>query len=201
MKRRPLIIGLTGSIGMGKSTAAKVLSGFGLPVHNADAAVHALLSPGSAAVKPVARLFPNALKRGGIDRALLGKEVFGAPKKLKELEGILHPLVGKKEREFLRRAQKDRAPAVVLDIPLLFETGAEARCDVTLCVTASKIVQKERVLKRHGMDAARFRAILKQQMPDKEKRSRADFVINTSKGMADTKRQLAAFWIVLQEGE
>jgi dephospho-CoA kinase len=185
-----LIIGLTGGIGMGKSTAAAILSAFGLPVHNADHAVHDLLRKGGKAVRPVAKLFPESLQGGAIDRAILGKIVFGKPARLRKLEKILHPLVQKAECDFLRRARREKAVAAVLEIPLLFETGAEKRCDVTLCVAAPKAVQKARVLKRKGMTPARFRAIVALQMPAAEKRRRADYVVRTGVGRADTKRQL-----------
>ena len=185
-----LIIGLTGGIGMGKSTAAKILAGFGLPVYDADCAVHALLSKGGAAVKPVAKIFPEALHNGAIDRALVGKAAFAHPEKLRKLEKILHPLVHRVEREFLKQARRAKAKAVVLEIPLLFETGAEKRCDVTLCVTAPKSIQKLRVMKRKGMTAARYKSILVRQMPDAEKQRRADYTVNTGKSRADTQKQL-----------
>ena len=185
-----LIIGLTGGIGMGKSTAAHLLSGFGLPIYSADHAVHALLQKGGKGVKPIARLFPEAIQDAAIDRALLGRLVFGEPAKLKKLEMILHPLVQKAERDFLKQARREKAPAVVLEIPLLFETGAEKRCDTTICVTAPKAIQKARVLKRKGMNAAKLKAILARQMPDRDKRRRADYVVRTGVGRADTRRQL-----------
>ena len=185
-----IILGLTGGIGMGKSTAAKILRGFGLPVHNSDDAVHALLKKGGKAVKLVAKLFPDAHKGGAIDRKIVGRAVFKDPRKLKKLEKILHPLVREAEGEFARRARAKKIPAIVLEIPLLFETGAERRCDATLCVTAPKAVQKARVMKRPNMTPARFKAILARQMPDDEKRKRADYVIRTDKGPADAKRHL-----------
>ncbi|MDD5585831.1 MAG: dephospho-CoA kinase [Alphaproteobacteria bacterium] len=199
--KKLMVLGLTGSIGMGKSTAANILRGFGLSVYSADAAVHALLKRGGKAVKPVARLFPGTLKKGAIDRDLLGRTVFAAPGKLRRLEQILHPLARAAERSFLAKARKEGARAAVLEIPLLFETKAEKRCGATLCVTATKAVQKRRVMKRPGMTAAKFRAILKQQMPDREKRRRADYVINTAKGQAATRRALARIWKILQESK
>ncbi len=185
-----LIIGLTGGIGMGKSTAAKILAGFGLPIHNADQAVHMLLQKNGKAVKPIAKIFPEAFSHGAIDRSMLGKMVFGKPAKLKKLENILHPLVRKAEQNFLKQAKRDQAPAVVLEIPLLFETGAEKRCDLTVCVTAPNAIQKARVLMRKDMNTAKMKAILARQMPDAEKRRRADFVVKTGVSVADTKRQL-----------
>jgi dephospho-CoA kinase len=187
---KPVIIGLTGGIGMGKSTAAKILNGFGLPVYYADKAVHDLLMKGGKGVKPVAKLFPEALKRGAIDRTIIGQSVFHNPAKLKQLEKILHPMVQKIERAFIAKAKKQRAAAVVLEIPLLFETGADKRCDIVICVAAPKQVQRARVLKRKHMTPARFKAIVKLQMPDSEKRKRADYVARTGKSYSDTKRQL-----------
>lgn len=134
------IIGLTGSIGMGKSTAALILRDMGFPIYSADAAVHKVLKKGGTAVAPVARLFPETLKRGAIDRKLLGHAVFGQPKKLRQLEHIVHPLLREEERAFIDKARKSRARAAILEIPLLFETGAEKRCDITLCVTAPRAI-------------------------------------------------------------
>jgi len=192
-KNRPLVVGLTGSIGMGKSTAAKMLSHMGLPVHNADKTVHDAMKRGGGAVKAMSRLFPQALKGGAIDRSIVGEQVFRKPQMLRKAEGILHPFVHRAEKKFFAEAKKKKKQAVVLDIPLLFETGAEKRCDVVICVTAPRAVQAQRVMKRPGMTKAKFQAILKQQMPDKEKCRRADCVINTGKGPADTRRRLVQF--------
>ena len=188
--KKPIIIGLTGGIGSGKSTVAEMLNKMGLPVHSADDAVHALLGKGGKAVKPIQKLFPDAVKDGAVDRQALGKMVFGNPAQLKKLENILHPLVQKDEAEFVKRARKDKAQAVVLEIPLLFETDAQVRCDVVMVTTAPLPVRKERVLKRKGMTPAKFNAIVKQQMPEKEKRGYADFVVTTETSRADTERQL-----------
>jgi dephospho-CoA kinase len=185
-----IIIGLTGSIGMGKSTAAKILGRMGLPVYHADRAVHDLLRRGGKAVKPVAKLFPESLKKGAIDRRILGVVVFGNARKLKKLETILHPLARHAERDFLKRSRRQKAPAAVLEIPLLFETGGEKRCDIVLAVTAPHKTQKARVFARPGMTDAKFKAILARQMPDRIKRRRADYVIYTGKGYADTRKQL-----------
>jgi dephospho-CoA kinase len=190
-KHRPmLVIGLTGSIGMGKSTAALILRGLGFPIYNADAAVHHVLKKGGCAVAPVARLFPETLKRGAIDRKLLGRAVFGQPDKLHRLEKIIHPLIRAQERAFLQKARKTPARAAILEIPLLFETGAEKRCDITLCVTAPKNLQKTRVLSRPGMTEEKFRAILKRQMPNAEKCRKADYTIPTGKGLDATEKHL-----------
>jgi dephospho-CoA kinase len=185
-----LVIGLTGGIGMGKSAAAHILRDFGLPVYHADKVVHALLRKGGGAVRPVASLFPVALKHGAIDRAVLGRLVFGYAGKLKKLEKILHPLARQAEKEFLRRTRKKKARAAVLEIPLLFETGGHERCDFTICVTAPKKVQKARVLKRKGMTAEKLEAVLARQMSDAAKRKRADYVVTTGGSYAKTREQL-----------
>jgi len=185
------ILGLTGGIGMGKSTAAALLTDLGVPVYDADRAVHRLLAPGGAAVKPVVRAFPAAKAGKGVSRPKLGKLVFGKPKALKRLEAILHPLVRQQERAFLRRMRARRAPLVVLDIPLLYETGGEKRCDAVAVVWAPVALQRARVLRRPGMDAKRLRAILAQQLPDHAKRARADFAVPSGLGRAVTRRALA----------
>jgi dephospho-CoA kinase len=187
-----IVIGLTGGIGMGKSTAAKLLAAMGLPIYNTDHAVHALLAQGGKAVKPVAKLFPDVLKKGAIDRAALGRQVFNQPAKLKKLEKILHPLVRQQEKEFVRQAKRDGHKAAVLEIPLLFEVGSDKRCDVTICVTAPKTVQKKRVMKRPHMTAAKFEAIMARQMPNAERQRRANYVVQTGVSRTDTRKQLAA---------
>jgi dephospho-CoA kinase len=189
-KNRMLIIGLTGGIGMGKSTAAKALRAMGFPVYHADRAVHDALRKGGKAVKPVARLFPKALQKNAIDRKILGYLVFGYPRKLKQLEKILHPFVWQAEAMFLKQARKAKAPAAILEIPLLFETGGEGRFDAVLCVTAPYAVQKARVMARPRMTEARFKAIRARQMKDSEKRKKSDYIIHTGKGLADTRTQL-----------
>ena len=191
-----IVIGLTGGIGSGKSTAAKILARHGLPVYDADQAVHELLGPGGTAVAKVAKLFPEALKGkvngGSIDRQIVGKTVFGNPPLLKKLEKILHPLVHKAEKEFLKQAARQKAPAAVLEIPLLYEVGAEKRCDAVILVTAPLHIRKARTLERKGMTMAKFNAIVKQQMPDAEKKKRTDYVVPTAKGLADTEKRLKA---------
>ncbi len=186
----PVILCLTGSIGMGKSETARMFRRLGVPVFDADAAVHALLAKGGAAVKPVAAAFPGVEKAGAIDRKALGAKVFDNPPALRSLEGILHPLVHACERAFVSQARRRRAPVVVLDIPLLFETGGEHRCDYVAVVSAPKIVQRYRVLRRPGMTGDRLSRVLGQQMPDREKRKRADFVIRTGNGKAFALRQV-----------
>ncbi len=186
-----VILGLTGSIAMGKSTTAAMLRRMGIPVHDSDAVVRALLAKDGAGVDPVARVFPDMVTDGQVDRHALGARVFADPAALKTLESLLHPLVTARTLAFLRRAALTGAPLVVLDIPLLFETGADRRCDATIVVSASALIQRQRVLSRPGMDAAKLAGILARQMPDSEKRRRADFVIPTGLGRGVALRALA----------
>lgn len=187
-----IVLGLTGSVGMGKSTAAAMLRKLGVPVLDSDAVVHRLLGPGGAAVSAVSRAFPKALRRdGGIDRVKLGQRVFGDPSALERLERILWPLVRQSQQRFLKSARARRAPLVVLDIPLLFESGGERRCDLVAVVSAPAYLQRARVMARPGMTEERFRAMLLKQMPDSEKRRRADVVIPSGLGRAVTFRRLA----------
>ena len=178
-----VVLGLTGSIGMGKTSVATALRASGAAVWDADAAVHRLLAAGGAAVAPVLALFPDAAHAGhpasGVDRAALGARVFGDPAALARLEAILHPLVRAGERQFLAASQRRGCRLAVLDVPLLFETGGETRCDATLVVSAPAFVQRARVLGRARMSEERLAAILARQMADAEKRRRADFVIRT----------------------
>jgi dephospho-CoA kinase len=188
-----IVLGLTGSIGMGKSTAAAMFRRIGVPLFDADRAVHRLLAPGGAAVAPVTAAFPgSANAKGGIDHALLGGRVFGDAAALRRLEGILHPLVRKEERGFLALARARGAPLVVLDIPLLFETGGAGRCDYVAVVSAPGFLQRQRVIRRPGMSESRYAAILARQMPDLEKRRRADFVVPTGLGKNVSLRRLGA---------
>ncbi len=181
--KKPFVLGLTGSIGMGKSATAAMFAARGVPVHDSDAAVHSLYGPGGKAARAIGEAFPGTLTpEGGVDRPALREAVLGDSEKLRQLEGIVHPLVGAEARAFL--ARHGQAPLVVLDIPLLFETGGQARCDAVLVVTAPPEVQRARVLARPGMTQAAFEAILAKQMPDAEKRARADYVIDTSRGFA-----------------
>jgi dephospho-CoA kinase len=184
------VIGLTGSIGMGKTTAAGLLRRMGIPVHEGDAAVHRLLGAGGEAVAEVAAAFPGTVHAGRVDRRALGARVFDDPEALARLEAILHPRVRRSAAAFLARARRRRQPVVVLDVPLLFETGGEAACDATVVLTAPAFVQAARVLARPGMTRARYRDILARQMPDAEKRARADFVIPTGLGRRCTLRAL-----------
>jgi dephospho-CoA kinase len=187
-----LVLGLTGSIGMGKSTTAQLFREAGVPVHDADATVHALYAPGGAAVPLVEAAFPGTTGPMGVDRAALGARVIGDPEALARLEAIVHPLVRAAEERFLAEARAAGHPVAVLDIPLLFETGGEARCDLVAVVSAPASVQKARVLARPGMTQERFEAILAKQMPDSQKRARADAVIDTSQGIEAARLQVTA---------
>lgn len=184
------ILGLTGSVGMGKSTAAAMLQRMGVPVYDADAAVHRMMSKGGIAVDAVAAAFPGVESSDAIDRAALGRRVFGNDPAMKRLEAIIHPLVRQDEDAFLRRMRRRRAPVVVMDVPLLFESGRQKRYDATMVVSAPEFLQRARVLARSGMTAARLAAIRARQMPDAEKRRRADFVIPSGLGRALTWRKL-----------
>lgn len=191
---KPLLkLGLTGSIGMGKSTTAAMFAKRGLPVYDADAAVHAIYAPGGLAVAPLESAFPGVTgEDGGIDRAKLREAVTGNEAAMKQLEAIVHPLVGAMQRDFLERAAADGADIVVLDIPLLFENGGDKRVDAIVVVTAPEAVQRERVMARGQMTEAQFMAILARQTPDAEKRKRADFVINTGLGLEYAQAQVDA---------
>ncbi len=187
-----IVLGLTGSVGMGKSTVAAMLRRLGVPVHDSDAAVHRLLAPKGNAVAAVAAAFPGVRRRDdGVDRAALGARVFADAAALRRLERILHPLVRRSQQRFLARARARRLGLVVLDIPLLFETGGAARCDKVIVVSAPAFLQRVRVLARPGMTAARLDAILAKQMPDAQKRRRADYVVPSGLGRAVTFRRLA----------
>jgi dephospho-CoA kinase len=186
------VLGLTGSIGMGKSTASQTFRSFGVPVFEADAAVHCLFAPGGAAAGPVGAAFPGcADPAGGIDRAALGKRVFGDAAALALLEAIVHPLVRAAERRFLERCAGARRPLAVLDVPLLYETGGERLVDAVAVVSAPVFLQAQRVLRRKGMSADRLAAIRRRQTPDVEKRRRADFVIPTGLDRRHSVRAIA----------
>ena len=172
-----LVIGLTGSIGMGKTTAARRIASHGIPVFDADAEVHRLYEAEAAALIEVA--FPGTVAGGRVDRGLLAKAVLDDAEKLAKLEAIVHPMVRKSERDFLSQQREKGAEMAVLEIPLLFETGADRLVDVTIVVTASGEVQRQRALQRPGMSEQKLAAILAQQLPDAEKRERADFVVET----------------------
>jgi dephospho-CoA kinase len=184
-------LALTGSIGMGKSATAAMFAARGVPVYDADAAVHAVYAPGGEAVAPIEAEFPGVINgQGGIDRAKLRQRVIDDPAAMKRLEALVHPIVGGRQRAFLEKAASDGHSIVVLDIPLLFETGGDKRADAILVVSAPPDVQKARVLARGQMTEAEFEAILARQVPDSVKRSRADFVIDTSQGFAHAEQRV-----------
>ena len=184
------IVGLTGSIAMGKSTAAAMLKRLGVPVHDADATVHRLLGPRGAAVARVEALFPGVARDHGVDRSELGRRVFGDPAALRRLEGVLHPLVHEAELAFLKRNCRQGCRLVVLDVPLLFETHGEDRVDRVFVVSAPDLIQRQRALARPGMTAGRLAHILSRQVDDHEKRRRADTVLPTGLGRGPTLRVL-----------
>lgn len=177
-----IVIGLTGSIAMGKSETARMFRRLGVPVFDSDAQVHRLLGPRGGAVKAVAAAFPGVVKSGAIDRQALGAKVFGDARARQRLEAILHPMVRRAQSRFLGAAARRRERLVVLDIPLLFETGAAARLDAVAVVSAPGFIQRQRVLARPGMSESKLAGILAAQMPDEEKRRRADFIIPTGRG-------------------
>ncbi|MGH7914023.1 MAG: dephospho-CoA kinase, partial [Candidatus Binataceae bacterium] len=181
-------LGLTGSLGMGKSTTAKMFAEEGVPVHDADAAVHRLYEGEAAA--PIEAAFPGTTSGGKVDRGRLGLRVLGDDAALKRLEGIVHPLVRREQARFLAEAERKGAAVAVLDIPLLFETGAETRCDAVVGVTASPEAQRARVFERSGMTEERFQAILAKQMPDADKRKRADFIVDSGHGFETARAQV-----------
>lgn len=205
-----LVIGLTGSIGMGKTTAAAMLRRLGLPVHDADAAVHRLMQQGGAAVAAVEAAFPGVSDRGvsdggisnggAIDRARLGARVLADGTAMRRLEAILHPLVRAEARTFLAKQARLRRPLAVLDIPLLYETGGDRLCDAVIVVTAPPFIQRARVLRRPGMTEEKMQAILARQLPDADKRRRADFLVQTGLGKRHSLQQLTAIVRLLRSG-
>ncbi|WP_395392474.1 dephospho-CoA kinase [Novosphingobium sp. BL-8A] len=184
----PKILGLTGSIGMGKSTVAAMLRDLGVPVFDADAAVHQLQGPGGALLDSIEAAFPGTTGESGVDRAKLGAAVFGNREALGRLESIVHPAVGAMRRAFLR--DNADSPLVVFDIPLLYEKGGHEGLDGVAVVSAPADVQRQRVLARPGMSAEKFEQILALQVPDAEKRQRADFVIDTGTSLAETRDEV-----------
>jgi dephospho-CoA kinase len=182
------ILGLTGSIGMGKTATARMFAEEGVPVQDADAVVHALYEGEATALIEAA--FPGTTAGGVVDRVKLGAQVIGNADAIKRLEAIVHPLVAQKRDQFLAESEKNGADVAVLDIPLLYETGGDKRCDAVAVVSAPAEVQRERVLTRPGMTEERFLAILAKQMPDAEKRRRADFIVDTSKGFDAARQQV-----------
>lgn len=184
-------LALTGSIGMGKSATAAMFAARGIPVYDADAAVHSVYAPGGAAVAPLEAAFPGVTNpEGGIDRAKLRAQVLDKPDAMKRLEQIVHPIVGGLQLAFLQKAMEDGQDIVVLDIPLLFETGGDKRADAILVVSAPPDVQRARVLARGQMTEAEFEAIVARQAPDAIKREKADFIIDTSLGFANAEESV-----------
>lgn len=193
------VLALTGSIGMGKSATAAMFRAAGVPVWDADAAVHEIYARGGKAVEPVRQRFPDAVVDGAVDRERLSAEVVGNDAAIRDLEAIVHPLVGQHRAAFRARADAEGAEIVVVDVPLLFETGGEKKVDAVVVVSARPEQQRERVLARPGMSAAKFEAILARQTPDAEKRARADHVIDTSLTLAETEAQVQALVAALRE--
>ena len=188
-KSRPFILGLTGSIGMGKSTVARMFADLGVPVFDADAAVHAMQGPGGKLLPAIERAFPGTTGPDGVDRAALAALVFGDEHALARLEAIVHPAVAEEREAFL--IEHAGQPLILFDIPLLFEKGGSDRVDAVVVVSADAETQRERVLARPGMDAHRFAEILDLQMPDAEKRARADYVLDTGCPLAETRTAVA----------
>ena len=182
------ILGLTGSLGMGKSATAKMFAEEGVPVHDADAAVHRLYD--GEATERIEAAFPGTTKDGKVDREKLAKRVLGDAAAIKRLEQIVHPLVGAASARFLAEAERNGAPVAVLDVPLLFETGGEKRCDAVVVVSAPADMQRKRAFERPGISEDKLAAILAKQMPDAEKRTRADFVVDTSQGFERARAQV-----------
>jgi len=186
--RRPFVLGLTGSLGMGKSVTAKLFAEAGVPVHDSDAVVHALYE--GAAVPLIEQAFPGATAGGKVDRAKLAAMVLGNDAALARLEAVVHPLVAAARDAFLADSQAAGTPVVVLDIPLLFETGGERLCDAVVVVSAPPDLQRRRALMRPGMTEEKFAALLAKQMPDEEKRRRADFIVDSAQGVDHARAQV-----------
>ncbi|MBL4907081.1 MAG: dephospho-CoA kinase [Sneathiella sp.] len=193
------LLGLTGSIGMGKSTVGKMFEKQGIPVYNVDAEIHKLYDVGGAAVAPIKTEFPDAVIDGRVDRPSLSKLVVGNEDAIKRLEKIVHPLVGLDRSNFISDAEEEGHWMIVLDVPLIFETGGEKNFDKIVVVSAPKEIQRTRVLKRDDMSAEKFESILARQTPDAEKRERADFVINTNCTEEETYGQVKSLIRELKE--
>ncbi len=206
-----VVLGLTGSIAMGKTTAAKMVRRLGIPVFDADGCVHALLARNGRAVDAVGRLFPEVIAEGAVDRAALARRVFASSGALASLEAVLHPLVRERQSWFLKVEARQGRRVVVLDIPLLFETGGDTVCDAVAVVSAPEFVQRRRLRERPGLGASRLHATLARQMTDVEKRRRADYVIPTGLGkaftfatitriVADCSRRKGGRWMTSERG-
>jgi dephospho-CoA kinase len=197
--KRPTFVGLTGSIGMGKSETAKMFAQLGVPVYDADAAVHRLYQKGGAAVAAIEAAFPGTMKDGAVDRAELSKHVTGIHEATQKLQAIVYPLMADERRKFLADADRNGADIVVFDIPLLFETKGEANMDAIVVVSAPSHLQRERVLARPGMTAEKFDYLHSRQMPDEEKRAKAHFVVVTDKGLGHAFDQVKMILAVLRD--
>lgn len=184
------IIGLTGSIGMGKSTTAAMFREAGIPVYDADAAVHEAYDVGGIAVGPVGEAFPGTVKAGKVDREALRQAVLGKPEQMAKLNGIVHPLIGAARSDVFEKARAAGADMIILDVPLIFETGGQKTMDAVIVVSAPAEMQRDRVLAREGMTPERLEQILSQQMPDAEKRARADYVVDTGQGLEAARAQV-----------
>jgi dephospho-CoA kinase len=194
-----MTIGLTGSIGMGKSTTAAMFRAAGVPVYDADAAVADLYLKGGAAVEPLEAAFPGVTRDGAVDREALRQRVLGDDAAMARLNAVVHPLLGKDRAAFFARAEADQADMVVMDIPLLFETGGHANMDAVVVVSAPHDQQRARVLAREGMNPERLDAILARQLPDAEKRARAHFVVDTGRGLEAAREQVEEIIAVMRD--
>lgn len=186
-----LLIALTGSIGMGKSTTAKMFADAGIPVWDADAAVHKLYGPGGAGSDAIAQLVPDAVTSDGVDRSKLRAAILADNTLFKKIEAVIHPLVGQDRADFLQAARNDSSDIAVCDIPLLFETGGNKAFDKVVVVSAPADIQRQRVLERPGMTEEAFQAILAKQVPDADKRAQADYIVDTSNGIEAAQKQVA----------
>jgi dephospho-CoA kinase len=191
------IVALTGSIGMGKSTTSAMFKDLGVPIWDADAAVHRLYAPEGAAIPPIQALIPDAIGQGGVDRDSLTGKILDDPGLLKQIEAIVHPLVGKDRADFLAAARQRGEPLVLVDVPLLFETGGEAYVDAVIVVSCPPDMQRARVLARPGMTMEKFRSILARQTPDEIKRAKSDFVIDTGLGLDAAREQVGKVYSAL----
>jgi len=194
-----IILGLTGSIGMGKSATSNMFRSEGVPVYDSDAEVHKLQAPGGRALPAIEKAFPGVVVDGVLDRPALGQRVFGKPEELRKLERIIHPMMGRIQRQFLQKACERREPVVVLDVPLLFESGGDNYVDAVVVVSAPARLQWQRVMARPDMTAEKLKGILAQQMPDAEKRKRAHFIVPSGLGMAVARQHVRAILSALKD--
>ena len=196
---RPLLVGLTGSIGMGKSETARMFGALGMPVYDSDTVVHSLYAPCGEAVQPIGQAFTGVVKDGAVDRTALMAALQQDPSGFARLEAIVHPLVAERQRAFVGEALKNAAPIAVFDIPLLFETGGDTRMDVVIVASAPEDIQRARALARPGMTAEKFEQILARQMPDAEKCLLADYVVDTGQGLEHARAQVLRIAAALRD--